>query len=566
MQVNVSRTYIDLSVRKVVIADSDIHFTSEQPYLVISSSIQDAVRSTCGTSASRAVRQAVERLEDNKVYLLEGFLNEHNVSWLDGTLCNAFINNLDQWASFVCAALPERFLFMVYLQVSRLLIRMYIHNMIARHKEKKRKILTEKGVRQISQDLIAIKAWIVSNESCIHAVTEQHIIVALQSFLLCSQKDMVGAFSESMLFFGIKYVYHAYDLLRLMLKFRPDVSDTDRRAILGLCSEFINQIKKAIDGDSFSFALPTQDMAMLDDLLPLVGIEHCTGKKWKLCILPDPSSVKLTLSIIVAETCNKALASRKRPCGRSSINAIRPAPVPTESDNSSRNVSPTTVSQNSPNTDAETEEKKESSALSSPPVLKPALPHAKSSRRPPPPPPPPRPRRATLSVPDEAAASKAQGEQAVSNGSSAIPPAKPSKPPRRASSAAASALPVVKDSKEEQPVVVVKQKEDCSSIETKPAPTEKPQSEVSAPPSPHKTPPPPKPSRRASASTAQGRVADSKISSDNTQMRRSSVAVAHSRIQPKARAMSPDEAFLIMLENAKRTVALEKQEGLVHPV
>eukprot|EP00981_Chlorochromonas_danica_P012823 scaffold5444_cov181-Ochromonas_danica.AAC.4 len=537
LQVNVSRTYIDLAVRKVVIADSDIQFTPEQPYLVISSSIQDAVRSTCCTSASRAVRQAVQRLEDNKVYLLEGFLNEYNVSWLDGSLCNAFINNLDQWASFVCAALPERFLFMVYLQVSRLLIRMYIHHMIARHKEKKRHILTEKGVRQISQDLVAIKAWI---------------------------EDIVKAFSESVLFFGIKYAYHAYDLLRLMLKFRPDVSDTDRRAILGNCSEFINQIKKAIDGDSFSFALPTQDMAMLDDLLPLVGIEHCTGKKWKLCTLADPSSVKLTLSIIVSETCNKALASRKRPGGRSSIHAIRPAPAPTESNNSSRNESPT-VSPSSPNADAEIEmeEKKESSAPSPPPVLKPVLVRARSSR-PPPPPPPPRPRRATVSVPDGVAASKAQGEKAVSNESSAIQPAKPSKPPRRASSATASALPVVKESKEEQPAVIVKQKEDCASTETKPASTEVTQLEVSAPQSPLKTPPPPKPSRRASASTAKGQVADAKISSDETQMRRSSIA--HSRMEPKARTMSPDEALRIMLENAKRTVALQKEEGLVHPV
>lgn len=390
LQQGVQSLYIDLSQRKVLVADSAVVAENKEPNrLVVSAAVQDAVRCTCSSSAQIAVAQSVNRLQESKLYLVEGMLNEQNMAWINGSLIAAFVNNLDQWTNFICSTLPQRFTYMVYLQVSRLLIKIYLANMIAKHRSKSRLICTERGVAQMAQDLMAIKSWICTYESNMNTVTEQHLIVVLQSFLLCAQKDIVQAFSEAILFFGMKYAYHGYDLLRLVLKFRPDVHDIDRKALLGLCSEFIVQVQRAMQRDQFSFELPTQDMAILDELLPRVGVEHCTGRRWKVITLPDPRTVHLTLSLVVAETCNKALAARRKTDGRTAYQ--------------SRKVDGS-LTLSLPKTSAKEKPWGESSGESTPSGA-PAADHTEtdgpSSAKARPPPPPPR-RRATIATVDTA--------------------------------------------------------------------------------------------------------------------------------------------------------------------
>lgn len=506
--------------------------------------MQDAVRSTCSSSAYRAVSQSVLRLQESKQYLLQGLLNEQNMVWINGSLCAAFINNLDQWSSFICSALPERFTFMVYLQVARLMVHMYIANMIDRHKEKKRMVSTERGVRQIAQDLMAIKSWISTYEKDANAVTEQHVIVVLQSFLLCSQRDMVQAFSEAILLFGIKYAYHAYDLLRLCLKFRPEISDIDRKAVLGLCCEFIHAVQKAMDADGFSFSLPTQDMTMLDMLLPKVGIEHCTGFKWKLCTLSDPAAVQMTLAVIVAETCNKAMASRKKREDRTAYqsraimaNSFLPA--------SQKHVPAATAQSSGDNTPEAAE----------------ASPEPRLSQRPLPPPPPPR-RRATIGPPDSSPIETKPSADAVAalrESVRPLPPPPPPRPPQYGSPKvddAVAPVPVPKP----MPAIAVPV-ETAASVPFE-KDNEDEQSPAVTPPAPlikQSPAPPPKPARRLTAPPSQMQSSQSEA-----------VGGASGRLTgaggtSPVRSLTPHEALQLMLDAAKKSVAAstsaEDEEG-----
>ncbi|RYH29401.1 hypothetical protein EON65_08640 [archaeon] len=316
LQTKIGSIYIDTIGRKLVI-DTDAcsglsakESAKSPDKLYVSPTVQDAVKSTCAWSAYTAVTQLVRRLQDSKLYLLQGLLIESNMAWLTGQLCSTFVSNLDQWCSFVCDSLPPRFMNVLYVRVSRLMLCMYVAQMIDHHKEKKRTVHTEGGVRQIVQDAMAIKAW-MSRTCHQQAAAEEQVIITVQSFLLVSQKDMTQAFSEALLSFGVKYAFHLYDLLRLALKYRPDVSNNDRKAVLGLCLEFTNQVQKAMSADSFSFSLPTVDCTILDELFPMVGVEFCTGRKWKLAPLPDPNVVKSAMAVLVGETCNKAMASKR---------------------------------------------------------------------------------------------------------------------------------------------------------------------------------------------------------------------------------------------------------------
>lgn len=366
--------------KRILLKDSTGIFDDVQ-YLRISPSVLDSIKSTCDDSARQAFLRSVYILQDAKRYLLENMFHELAEGWIGGILCKALVNTLSQWVDMVREIMPKKFVRVTFVETSRLMIIMYINRMVTMHQTKKSTTLSPRGIQQLKSDLKTIYSWIIDNTSFEECQAEKKILQILfqDGFVTCSDSEALPVFAQAVRSFGIKHEYAMYDLFRLILKFRSDITTKVRKSILALCNEYLHQLHNAIQTDPQLLQGEIANTHIIDVLFPQAGIEHCTGTKWKIEKLLDPTASRLTVTLLVTDTINEGMEFRRRTqmlCTASAINKI----AESETDNAISSVENETVASSSTHPPA--------SSIST-----------DSNRTPPPRPPPPPPRRATIVEP-----------------------------------------------------------------------------------------------------------------------------------------------------------------------
>ncbi len=311
-------SYISLQTRKLVHKiknDMDIENPSE--YLLFPLAVTDALNSACYISSRNAVLKAVYNMAETVSELTVGFLHERVVGWIGGDLCKTFITRFDQWVVHLATILPEKYSTILFIEVGRLMVTLYFNNMTTSYIGNKNLKLSSRGVQQLVSDLQDINVWMVSHISAEHAMDEKNLLLTMASFLVCSQEAALQCYADAIAKFGIQYSLHLYDIIRLVMKFRIDITSRQRKDILGLCGEYLIQLQKAASADSDllsgSHSLEGAhyfDRSIFEVLCPLAGVEHCTGFKWGVEPLSDPTSVRNTIQNLVTNTCNNARLAR----------------------------------------------------------------------------------------------------------------------------------------------------------------------------------------------------------------------------------------------------------------
>jgi type II secretory pathway pseudopilin PulG len=131
---------------------------------------------------------------------------------------------------------------------------------------------------------------------------------------------ILRCYADAIQTFGIKYALELYDLLRLFLKMRIDMSSSERKKVLGQCSEFYRQLQGAVQSDPTlmqagglgSIGLKaSKDRKIFEDLCPSVGTEHCTGKKWSMeALQTDIGPIRVLISQLITAVTEAARAAR----------------------------------------------------------------------------------------------------------------------------------------------------------------------------------------------------------------------------------------------------------------
>lgn len=190
---------------------------------------------------------------------------------------------------------------MLFVETCRLLITVYVTNMISCYKSNKHIKVSSKGIEQIIADMQTLHSWTVEHISQHLVQFEANFLLMLIQFLFSGENNLITCFSESVQMFGLQYSLHIYDILRLMLKYRMDLTSSTRHSVLGvyyciscvyghinfhlmkLCGEFLNQLQTAVAADpnllggEITAAAARADASILEKLCPQAGIEHCTG-------------------------------------------------------------------------------------------------------------------------------------------------------------------------------------------------------------------------------------------------------------------------------------------------
>jgi hypothetical protein len=287
---------------------------SKEEFMKLSPSVLDIVHCTCDDSARVAFLRSVHILQAAKSYLLEDMFREEVDGWLGGILCRALIHTLETWACTVQVIMPRKFVRVTFVEISRLLVTMYMQRLFFLHKHRKEVVLamTEKGVTQLGRDWRLIHTWINEHTQVDECLAEKALCRTLyEGFLVCLESDALRVFAEAVRVFGTNYEQALYDLFRMMLKFRHNITNKNRKVILSLCNEFLLQLHNATQTDPQLVQGEIPQTDILDALFPHVGTDHCTGTRWKVEKLIDPVTSRLTITMIVTETINDALETRR---------------------------------------------------------------------------------------------------------------------------------------------------------------------------------------------------------------------------------------------------------------
>lgn len=307
-------------------------------YYFVPKDVLDLIRSACESSCRLAIKKAINDLEIGRQYLTKGLLQENSEGWIGGVLCMALIHNLNQWLDTFQSVLPEKYTATIHVEVGQVMILMYMKHLMELYKnERYWMTLSPRGIQQLKSDFECIYHWVVQNSSgptatlstvasssnstpsCLpggngkeEAHNEKQFLLVIQTFLLCTDTTALKFFADAVLIFGIGYKHHLYDCLRLILKIRSDISNKIRKTILGICTEFTNQLEQAISTDPKLLEGKLYGRSpLLEEIFPLAGIEHCTGMKWKQELPSDPIAIRLTVSLMVTTIINQAVVMKK---------------------------------------------------------------------------------------------------------------------------------------------------------------------------------------------------------------------------------------------------------------
>jgi hypothetical protein len=324
---------------------------------ILPPAVADAVATACKISAKEAVFAAVENAGIQAVDILEMLFEETAAvrgtnrvvdGWVGGAAVKALVRRLDVWlysflqsfsvadngvGSGVCVYSD-----VVKLAVCKLLVRLYLMTFVRRYVHDKGNRLSRRGCQQVHEDLGIIAAWITTLDeelatqgSNISFVLEKKLMESMQQWLVCKATVSVSqdghtvlkSYASAIQIFGIKYALEVYDLMRLVLKMRVDVSSGDRKRVLGQCSEFYRQLQGAVQSDptlmqagglgsvgKLSAGVRNRKV-IFEDLCPLVGQEHCTGKKWSMEPLnSDIAPIRVLIAQLITAVGEAARAAR----------------------------------------------------------------------------------------------------------------------------------------------------------------------------------------------------------------------------------------------------------------
>jgi len=287
-------------------------------YLPMPSAILDAVSSACNTSAKKAALRAVQNMKNGAADLLvQGVQQDKTSQWLAGGFCTVLIDRLYNWVVGFTGNLHPKYTDILLVETCRLVITVYVNNMIVCYKGNKSIKVSKEGIHQLILDLQTIHSWTIEHINPQLVQFEVSFLLMLIQFLFSTHENLITCFSDSVQLFGLQHALHIYDMLRLMLKYRMDLTANVRHSVLGLCGEFLLQLQGAVLADpslicgEVAESAARTEVTVLDALCPKAGVEHCTGKKWRVEVLPDPVPVRLTVALLVNQVCNGA---RQRRC------------------------------------------------------------------------------------------------------------------------------------------------------------------------------------------------------------------------------------------------------------
>jgi len=374
--------------------NEDLNKTTPLDAVAVSSAALDAVRSSCQSSALKAVVACVDvlsltlrpvldtllheergaKLEITSSSMLSGTSEDYSNGsggWIGGDACKCLLYRVKQWITCTLESIPSECHALLCAQACKMLVIVYVEKLIMRHDENKKSNmsfgfsgtakLTLDGINQLSADLSRILHWmattcsfslqygagmatsprdvilseiVLSDEMIPEAIQdtvmlEYKLVQVLICYFSAKELRILDVFATSVAYIGIKQMYALYDLLRLVLKIRLDVSTRSRKERLCLCGEFMTHLQYAstVDhsllendvlsktnmrgakGNSSRFGL-----CIFDTLCPHVGTFHCTGKKWSIESLngnTHTDRVRLHIASLVTDTSTLIRQRRK---------------------------------------------------------------------------------------------------------------------------------------------------------------------------------------------------------------------------------------------------------------
>ena len=120
------------------------------------------------------------------------------------------------------------------METLRLMITVYVNNMIICYRSNKNIKVSKEGINQLILDLQIIHSWSIEYINPQLVQFEISFLLMLIQFLFSTHENLITCFSNSVQLFGLQYALHIYDMLRLMLKYRMDLSANVRHSVLGV--------------------------------------------------------------------------------------------------------------------------------------------------------------------------------------------------------------------------------------------------------------------------------------------------------------------------------------------
>jgi hypothetical protein len=279
-------------------------------------------------SAHEAATAAVLNISQTTMDIVDLLFVESG-GWIGGKVVHAYLDRVTSWMESFCqrgASKPCEFHRIIRRETIRLVVVTYIRKLIDKYRLNKRFKLSSNGEEQVASDLQIIGRWVEqNNEKLIPSyVTDRGsytgsndvtmLIRNTRLFMTSDESNILLCFVESIQHFGLACAPHLYDLARLALKIRSDLSKKARLSTLGSFSCYITKLTAAtIEGfGPLSHPHPRiSGPSILQELFPNTGVTHCTGKKWSYEKLSDPDGhLNLEISTLVTDACSVARIRR----------------------------------------------------------------------------------------------------------------------------------------------------------------------------------------------------------------------------------------------------------------
>ena len=196
-------------------------------------------------------------------------------------MCRSYLSCLEAWLSDLIECIPSQYIALSKVETARLISRLYLKALIKFYQENKRSKFSDRGRKQVLNDMSRINERLLDLFKASHAIEEQHLFEVLSDFITAPIGDALHLYASSLQIFGIQYALYIYDLLRLCLKIRGDCNSKARKSTLALCAEFYVQLQNAVAADPTLLGGVKQRrsayLSVFNELCPKVGAEHCTG-------------------------------------------------------------------------------------------------------------------------------------------------------------------------------------------------------------------------------------------------------------------------------------------------
>jgi hypothetical protein len=209
------------------------------------------------TAAASAVKNTFQTTEDIRVMF---FYEKPGMGWIGGKVCQSYLDRVTTWMIAFCeraSATPCEFHRITIRETIRMVVFSFIKGLCDRYKNDKKFMLSEDGIQQLAADLQSIMSWVdsqnvklipptVKNKSEYKGCNDLTMLLRnIRMFATSDESSLLFCFSEAIQHFGTASSLHFYDLARLCLKIRDDVSNSTRKFVLGQFSTYVEQLQRA---------------------------------------------------------------------------------------------------------------------------------------------------------------------------------------------------------------------------------------------------------------------------------------------------------------------------------